>query len=54
MKSYKASEFARNPEKVYEQARKEPILIVRSRTNGEVKEAFVLSIQSDSSIVIKQ
>ena len=47
MKTYKASEFARNPESVYEQARKEPVLIVRSRTNGEVKECFKLFIQSE-------
>jgi len=43
IKTYKASEFARSPEKVYEQARKEPVLIVRSRTNGEIKESFVLA-----------
>ena len=43
MNTYKASDFARNPERVYEQARKEPVLIVRSRTNGDIKESFILA-----------
>ena len=42
MDNTKASEFSRNPDKVYEMAKSGPVQVNRHRTNGEVKDSFVI------------
>lgn len=42
LKTFKASDFARSPEKVYEEALINGAIIQQCRTNGEIKEEFVL------------
>lgn len=50
MKTFKASDFARSPEKVYEEALINGAIIQQCRTNGEVKEEFIL-IKKDSKSI---
>lgn len=42
MKSFKASDFARNPKPVYAEARSNGVIIQKCNTNGKVEEGFVL------------
>lgn len=42
MKTFKASDFARSPEKVYDEARLNGAIIQKCSTNGEVKEEFAI------------
>lgn len=50
MKTYKASEFARNPKPIYKEAAENGVIIQRCNTNGEVEEEFILIEKSEAAV----
>lgn len=50
MKTFKASDFARNPKPVYKEAAKNGAIIQKLNTNSDVEEEFIL-IKNDSSSI---